>query len=104
MESAASIDARRKLKNSTFDKAFRVVIVWPLMAACIFTVITIVVFHKMFFMPSGWELFGLAGLGGGLQEKRWHNTIGYKTVAVLMIIGIAVGAYIDGGFLLSGQI
>lgn len=54
-------------------------------------------------MPSGWELWGAIGLGGGLQEKRWHNTIGYKTVCVFMLVGIAAGAYFDGGFLMSGN-
>lgn len=95
MESAASIDARRKLKNSTFDKAFRIVIVWPVMAACLFTIFTALFLHKLFFMPSGWQLFGLAGLAGGLQEKRWHNTIGYVTVAVFTLLGVGLGVFAD---------
>ena len=97
MESAKSIDARRGLKNSTFDKAFRVLIVWPVMAACVFTMFTALFLHKMFFMPNGWQLFGTLGLAGGLQEKRWHNTIGYTTVALFTIAGILLGIWGDHG-------
>lgn len=97
MESAKSIDARRNLKNSTFDKAFRVLIVWPVMTACVFTMFTALFMHKMFFMPNGWQLFGTIGLVCGLQEKRWHNTIGYTTVAIFTIAGIALGIWADHG-------
>ncbi len=95
MESAKSIDARRNLKNSTFDKAFRVIIVWPVMAACLYSIAMMIIFHRIPFMLSGWQLFGIIGLAGGLQEKRWHNTIGYFTVAIFTIAGIAVGIFLD---------
>lgn len=104
MESARSIDARRGLKNSSFDKAFRVLIVWPVLAGLYYSLFMIVVFHTIPYMPSGWQLFGVSGLVGGLQEKRWHNTIGYTTVAIFTIAGIGLGIWADGGILMSGAI
>lgn len=95
MESTKSIDARRGLENSSFDKAFRVIIVWPVIAACIYSIAFMLILHKIPFMPSGWQLFGTIGLAGGLQEKRWHNTIGYKAVAVFTILGVGVGIFLD---------
>jgi len=89
--SAASIDARRGLENSRFDKTLRVVVVWPVMGACLYSIFFMVVYHKIPFMPAGWQLFGVVGLAGGLQEKRWHNTIGYFTVAILTALGIGAG-------------
>lgn len=95
MESAKSIDARRGLENSTFDKAFRIIIVWPVMAACIYSIVFMLIWHKIPFMPSGWQLFGTIGLVCGLQEKRWHNTISYKSVAIFTLVGIGLGIYAD---------
>ncbi len=81
----------RNLKNSQLDLVIHGIVVGTVMTWCISTLAYIAVKHSMFYMPNGIVLFGSVFCAGALQEKRWHNTIGYPVVIALTALGICVG-------------